>query len=64
MLAEDSAKISELIGVASDLSFSFMGDKSPKDKNKQQSQKQSKADVQSQKKKDAVSAKQIPKAKK
>jgi hypothetical protein len=41
-----------------------MGDKSPKSKNKQASQKQSKADVQSQKKKEAVSAKQIPKAKK
>jgi hypothetical protein len=53
-----------LIGVVSDLSVRFMGDKSPKSKNKQQSQKQAKASVQSQKKKEAVSAKQIPKAKK
>jgi hypothetical protein len=41
-----------------------MGDKSPKDKSKQAVQKQTKADVVSQKKKDATSAKQIPKAKK
>ena len=57
-------QISELIGVPSDLSVRFMGDKSPKDKSKQAVQKQSKADVQNQKKKDATSAKQIPKAKK
>jgi hypothetical protein len=38
-----------------------MGDKSPKSKNKQASQKQAKADVQSQKKKAVVSAKQIAK---
>jgi hypothetical protein len=53
-----------LIGVASDLSVRFMGDKSPKSKNKQAVQKQAKADVESQKKKDAVSAKQITKTKK
>jgi hypothetical protein len=41
-----------------------MGDKSPKDKSKQAGQKQTKADVQSQKKKDATSAKQIAKIKK
>jgi hypothetical protein len=41
-----------------------MGDKSPKDKSKQAVQKQTKADVQNQKKKDATSAKQIPKPKK
>jgi len=41
-----------------------MGDKSPKDKSKQAVQKQKTADVQSQKKKDAASAKQIPKTKK
>ena len=62
--AKDSAQISELIGVPSDLSIRFMGDKSPKDKSKQAVQKQKTADVQSQKKKDATSAKQIPKAKK
>jgi hypothetical protein len=38
--------------------------KSPKFKNKQATQKQAKADVESQKKKDAVSAKQIAKIKK
>jgi hypothetical protein len=53
-----------LIGVASDLSVPLMGDKSPKSKNKQAAQKQAKADVESQKKKDAVSAKQIAKIKK
>jgi hypothetical protein len=53
-----------LIGVASDLSVRFMGDKSPKSKNKQAAQKQVKAAVESQKKKDAVSAKQITKTKK
>ena len=62
--AKGSAQISELIGVPSDLSIRFMGDKSPKDKSKQAVQKQKTADVQSQKKKDATSAKQIPKAKK
>jgi hypothetical protein len=62
--AKDSAQISELIGVPSDISFRLMGDKSPKDKSKQAVQKQTKADVVSQKKKDATSAKQIPKAKK
>jgi hypothetical protein len=41
-----------------------MGDKSPKSKNKQAGQKQAKAAVESQKKKDAVSAKQITKTKK
>ena len=40
-----------------------MGDKSPKAKSKQASQKQTKADFETQKKKDAASAKQIPKAK-
>jgi hypothetical protein len=53
-----------LIGVASDFSVPLMGDKSPKSKNKQAAQKQAKADVESQKKKDAVSAKQIAKIKK
>jgi hypothetical protein len=41
-----------------------MGDKSPKAKNKQAVQKQTKADVESQKKQDAASAKQIVKTKK
>jgi hypothetical protein len=41
-----------------------MGDKSPKAKSKQAVQKQTKAEVESQKKKDATSAKQIPKTKK
>jgi hypothetical protein len=53
-----------LIGVVSDLSVRFMGDKSPKSKNKQATQKQSKAEVESQKKKDAASAKQTVKTKK
>jgi hypothetical protein len=61
---KDSAQISQLIGVASDLSIRFMGDKSPKSKNKQAVQKQTKAAVETQKKKDAVSAKQIAKTKK
>jgi hypothetical protein len=59
-----SAQISQLIGLASDLSVRFMGDKSPKSKNKQAVQKQAKAAVESQKKKDAVSAKQVEKSKK
>jgi hypothetical protein len=59
-----STQISQLIGVASDLSVHLMGDKSPKSKNKQAVQKQAKAEVESQKKKDAVSAKQITKTKK
>jgi hypothetical protein len=59
-----AVSISQLIGVASDLSVRFMGDKSPKSKNKQAAQKQVKADVENQKKKDAVSAKQIAKTKK
>jgi hypothetical protein len=62
--AKDSAQISQLIGVASDLSVRFMGDKSPKSKNKQATQKQTKAEVESQKKKDAASAKQSVKPKK
>jgi len=41
-----------------------MGDKSPKSKNKQAVQKQAKADVESQKKKNAVSAKQVEKTRK
>jgi hypothetical protein len=41
-----------------------MGDKSPKATSKQVAQKQAKAAAASQKKKDAVSAKQIPKTKK
>ena len=49
--ANDSAQISQLIGVASDLSVHSMGDKSPKSKNKQATQKQTKAEVESQKKK-------------
>jgi hypothetical protein len=61
---KDSAQISQLIGVASDLSVRSMGDKSPKSKNKQAAQKQTKADLQSRKKKDAVNAKQIAKTKK
>jgi hypothetical protein len=61
---KDSAQISQLIGVASDFTVRFMGDKSPKSKNKQAVQKQAKAAVESQKKKDAVSAKQIAKTKK
>jgi hypothetical protein len=61
---KDSAQISQLIGVASDLSVRFMGDKSPKSKNKQAVQKQAKAAVESQKKKDAVSAKQVERPRK
>jgi hypothetical protein len=41
-----------------------MGDKSPKSKNKQAAQKQAKAVVESQKKKTAVSAKQVEKPRK
>jgi hypothetical protein len=41
-----------------------MGDKSPKSKNKQAAQKQAKAAVESQKKKTAVSAKQVEKPRK
>jgi hypothetical protein len=41
-----------------------MGDKSPKSKNKQATQKQAKGAAESQKKKDAVSAKQVTKTKK
>jgi hypothetical protein len=41
-----------------------MGDKSPKATSKQAAQKQAKAAAANQKKKDAVSAKQIPKTKK
>jgi hypothetical protein len=41
-----------------------MGDKSPKATSKQAAQKQAKAAAASQKKKDAVSAKQTPKTKK
>jgi hypothetical protein len=41
-----------------------MGDKSPKAKDKQAAQKQAKADVESQRKKDAASAKQVAKTKK
>jgi hypothetical protein len=59
-----SAEISELIGVTSDLSLRLMGDKSPKAKTKQAAQKQTKVDTESQKKKDAASAKQIAKTKK
>jgi hypothetical protein len=53
-----------LIGVVSDLSVRIMGDKSPKSKNKQAAQKQAKAAVEGQKKKDAVSAKQVEKPRK
>lgn len=59
-----SAQISQLIGVVSALSVRFMGDKSPKSKNKQAAQKQAKAAVESQKKRDAVSSKQVEKPKK
>jgi hypothetical protein len=41
-----------------------MGDKSPKAVNKQMAQKQARAGAASQKKKDAASAKQVPKTKK
>jgi hypothetical protein len=41
-----------------------VGDKSPKAKSKQAAQKQSKAEIESQKKKNAASAKQIAKTKK
>jgi len=41
-----------------------MGDKSPKATSKQVAQKQAKANPASQKKKDAASAKQVPKTKK
>jgi hypothetical protein len=60
----DSPQISELIGVASDFSLRFMGDKSPKAKSKQAAQKQTKAVFETQKKKDAASAKQVTKTKK
>jgi hypothetical protein len=53
-----------LIGVVSDLNVRFMGDKSPKSKNKQAAQKQAKSAVESQKRKDAVSAKQVEKPRK
>jgi hypothetical protein len=59
-----ACEISELIGVPSDLSLRLMGDKSPKAKSKQAAQKQTKVDIESQKKKDAASAKQIAKTKK
>jgi hypothetical protein len=62
--APGSAEISELIGVTSDLSLRLMGDKSPKAKSKQAAQKQTKVDTESQKKKDAASARQIAKTKK
>ena len=58
------AQISQLIGFASDLNIWPMGDKSPKSKNKQAAQKQAKAVVESQKKKTAVSAKQVEKPRK
>jgi hypothetical protein len=41
-----------------------MGDKSPKATSKQAAQKQEKANAASQKKKDAASARQVPKTKK
>jgi hypothetical protein len=59
-----SAQISQLLSVVSDLSVRSMGDKSPKSKNKQAAQKQAKAAVEGQKKKDAVSAKQVEKPRK
>jgi hypothetical protein len=59
-----SAQISQLIGFVSDLSLRFMGDKSPKSKNKQASQKQAKAAAVSQNKKGAVSGKQVEKPRK
>ena len=59
-----SAQISQLIGFVSDLSLRFMGDKSPKSKNKQAAQKQAKAAVVSQNKKGAVSGKQVEKPRK
>ena len=64
LLTVNTKKISELIGAPSDLSLRLMGDKSPKAKSKQAAQKQTKVDVESQKKKDAASAKQIAKTKK
>jgi hypothetical protein len=55
---------SKLTRVVVNLSFQFMGDKSPKSTSKQAAQKRAKADAASQKKKDAASAKQVPKTKK
>jgi hypothetical protein len=51
----------ELTPVAAHPSVAFMGDKSPKATSKQAAQKKTKADAANQKKKDAVSAKQVPK---
>jgi hypothetical protein len=50
-----------LTPVAAHLSIVFMGDKSPKATNKQAAQKKAKANAANQKKKDAASAKQVPK---
>jgi hypothetical protein len=60
---DDSLKppASELTPVAVKLSIRFMGDKSPKATSKQAAQKRAKAAAASQKKKDAGSAKQVPK---
>jgi hypothetical protein len=51
----------ELTPVAAHLSVVFMGDKSPKATSKQAAQKKAKANAANQKKKDAASAKQVPK---
>jgi hypothetical protein len=51
----------ELTPVAVHHSVVFMGDKSPKATSKQAAQRKAKADAANQKKKDAASAKQVPK---
>jgi hypothetical protein len=51
----------ELTPVAVNLSVVFMGDKSPKATSKQAAQKKAKANAANQKKKDAASAKHVPK---
>jgi multisubunit Na+/H+ antiporter MnhC subunit len=51
----------ELTPAAVHLSVLFMGDKSPKATSKQAAQKQAKVAAANQKKKDAASAKQVPK---
>jgi hypothetical protein len=51
----------ELTPVAVQPSIVFMGDKSPKATSKQAAQKKAKANAANQKKRDAASAKQVPK---
>jgi len=55
--------VSVLTPFALDLSFGFMGDKSPKATHKQAAQKQAKANAANQKKSNTSSTKQVPKPK-